>query len=72
MAEARNQIVVAFSTEGSGGQPFGSRDCRLDGHQGVPIGFSQWLFRIAVGLREIIGYLREVDDRFPEGQSAVA
>ena len=49
MARARQQIVVAFSVEGSGGQPFGGGDDRLNAHLCVPIGFSPWLRRRAVG-----------------------
>ena len=51
IAKARQPIAVAFPAEGGVGQPFGGSD----GHLKVPIGFSQWLSTIAVGLRENIG-----------------
>lgn len=62
MAKARQQIVVTFSAEGSGGQPFGSSDDRLDAHLGVPIGFSRWLSKTAVGLREVLGDQQQIVD----------
>ena len=43
MAKAREQLVVAFSAEGSDGQPFVGSDDLRDAHLGVTIGFSQWL-----------------------------
>ena len=43
MAKASEQLVVAFSTEGSDGQQFVGSDDLRDAHLGVTIGFSQWL-----------------------------
>ena len=63
MAKARQQIVVTFSAEGSGGQPFGGSDERLDAHFGVPIGFSRWLSKTAVRLREVIGDKQQIINR---------
>ena len=60
MAKARQQIFVAFYAEGSGGQPFGGSDDRLDAHLGMPIGFSRWLSKTAVGLREVIGDQQQI------------
>jgi len=69
MAKARKQIVVAFSAEGSGGQPFGGSDDRLDAYLGMQIGFSRWLSETAVGLREHIGYQHQIVDLASSGKT---
>ena len=51
IAKARQPIAVAYPAEGGVEQPFDGSD----GHLKVPIGFSQWLSTIAVGLCEDIG-----------------
>ena len=40
MAKARQKIVVTLSAEGSGGQPFGSRDDRLFSEDHRPWSFT--------------------------------
>ena len=63
MAKSRQKIVMTFSAEGSGDQPFGGKDNRLVAHLGMPIGFSRWLSKTAVGLREVNGDQHQIVDR---------
>ena len=65
MAKSRLKIVMTFSAEGSGDQPFGGSDDRLDALLGMPIGFSRWLTKTAVGvgLSAVIGDQQQIVDR---------
>ena len=64
VAKARKEIVMAFSAEGSGGQPFGRSDDRLDAHLCVALGLRQWFSKAAVGLCEVLGDQHQIVDGF--------
>ena len=62
MAKARQQIVVAFSAEGSCGQPFGGSDDRVYAYLGVPIGFRRQIAKTAVEMNEYFGDQQQIAD----------